>query len=308
MAFNKIASILILSWLSFAQAAPFPIGFSIPEEKIVEKIPQKDRDFASLIPGHLDTYIYRRESDYYEGYQRAYYAITCKKQGWDCLRHYEILANGTIPYFIDLDFCDENTLHFFPKELIKEAMNLEGVSYMHIDHDRFDPEKYNAVLTKLLDYTKEHLTSREMAYYLLNKLQYNWGGKVLFLSEDLAPDYLRCLTLIGLKQVLGEQLIDVPKVPHLYKSYMGNIEDLYGLGMTYTKILDDLPVDRSNIAERIINKEFDLIIYGSVHRGTPFIYLVKKFYEPDQIAYLCGEDCHDCAFKDYHNLFLREFQ
>ncbi len=65
----------------------------------MSEIPEKDQDFASLIPGVLSTYIYDTEEEYFKGYQRAFYAVTCKKAGWDCLRHYEILANGCIPYF-----------------------------------------------------------------------------------------------------------------------------------------------------------------------------------------------------------------
>ena len=42
------------------------------------------------------------ESDYYKDYQRSYFAITCKKGGWDCLRHYEILANAVSPTFLIL--------------------------------------------------------------------------------------------------------------------------------------------------------------------------------------------------------------
>ena len=44
-----------------------------------------------------------------------------EKAGWDCLRHYEIIGNGTIPYFHELEDCPPDTLHSFPKELILET-------------------------------------------------------------------------------------------------------------------------------------------------------------------------------------------
>src|SRR5688572_9949738 len=91
---------------SSIQYKPFPIGFAISETKFVSDVPIKDKDFASIIPGDLKTYIYTEESAYYKDYQRSYFAITCKKGGWDCMRHYEILANGCIPYFIDIDKCN----------------------------------------------------------------------------------------------------------------------------------------------------------------------------------------------------------
>src|SRR5579859_2898410 len=129
--------IICFSYISI-NAKVFPIQFSIPEVKIVNSIPEKDRDFASLIPGNTSTYIYQEEADYYQGYQRSYFALTWKKGGCDCMRHYEILANGCIPYFIDLDKCNPNTMVYLPKQLIWEAMHLPGVSYPNIDHTKFD--------------------------------------------------------------------------------------------------------------------------------------------------------------------------
>src|SRR5579872_430226 len=105
----------IANFSSLIYCKPIPIEFTIPEIKIVTKIPNKDKDFASLIPGKLDTYVYNSEETYYEDYQRSYFAITTKKGGWDCLRHYEILSQGCIPYFVDLDKCDLDTMHFFPR-------------------------------------------------------------------------------------------------------------------------------------------------------------------------------------------------
>lgn len=288
-------------------SAPLPISFSIPESKIVQAIPEKDLDFAPLIPGDLTTYIYDEEDAYYKDYQRSYFAITHRRAGWDCMRHYEILANGCIPYFVDLDKCDPNTMHFLPRELILEAMNLEGVSYLHIDHEKFDRDKYFEILAKLLDHTREHLSTKAMASHLLKTIYYTGNGKILFLSSHPEPDYLRCLTLTGLKELYGDKVVDAPKINHLYKTY-GSVKGLYGRGMSYTKTLPDLPVDRDNIEERILNKEFDLIVYGSVHRALPYIELVQKLYEPEKVVYLCGEDKHVCPYTQLPNFFLREFE
>lgn len=286
-----------------------PIQFGIPEGKIVTEIPQKTQDFASLIPGQLDTYIYETEKTYYQGYQEAYFAVTTKKGGWDCLRHYEILANGCIPYFVDIEECDPNTLPFLPKKLLLEAMHLEGVSYSQIDHMKFNQQRYYEILNELLTITRNSLTTKSMAQYLLQTAHYS-GGKILYLSQDPSPDYLRCLTLIGLKEALGIQVIDVPKIEHIYDS-CNEISHLYGKGMTYTRIVPDEWVDREHIAERIQAKEFALIIYGSVHRGLPFLELVTACYASEQIVYLCGEDIHTCEFTTYIQnspLFLREYE
>ena len=293
------------------QAAIYPIQFSIPEEKIVSAIPLKKRAFAPLIPGVGETYIYQTEQHYYQDYRNSYYAVTCKKGGWDCLRHYEILACGCIPYFVDLDQCDEETLSFFPKELIWEAMHLDGVSYLQIDFSKFDLVKYYDLLNRLLVYTRERLTTRKMAEYLLKTVHYSGEGKILYLSCSVRPDLLRCLTLIGLKEILQDRVIDVPKISHICKNYY-RAPPLFGGGMTYSRIIDDIPVDREQIAERILAREFELIIYGSAHRGLLFHDEVLQSYPPERIIYLCGEDIHSCEYRSRLTssgsfFFLREF-
>lgn len=288
--------------------AAFPIQFGIPEVKIVKEIPHKDRDFAYIIPGKLDTYIYDNEEEYYKGYQRSYYAVTTKKGGWDCIRHYEILANGCIPYFVNLEECDLNTMAFLPRDLIREAMNLQGVSYLNIDHNVFDETRYTEILQELLAHTRKFLTTKSIAQYVLNTVQYSGSGKILFLSCDLAPDYMRCCLLAGLKELLGPLVVDWPKIPHIYTDYTGDLLKLYGKGMSYTRLVEDYPVYRDNIAERIRNKEFEIIIYGSVHRGLLFHDLVRRCYPPEKVAYVCGEDFHHCEYASWPHLFLREFE
>lgn len=288
-------------------AEPYPIQFAVPESKIVADIPEKALDFAFIVPGRFETYIYKVEEDYYKDYQRSYFALTYKKSGWDCMRHYEILANGCIPYFVGLEQCHPKTMQFLPRELILEAMNLPGVAYPKIDHEKFDKAKYNEILGKMLEHTRKYLTTRNMAKYVLDTIKYSGNGKILFLSQDPSPDYLRCLMLIGMKELFGERIIDFPKIEHIYKSYSGDLSTISGKGFTFTKIIDDLNVDRSSIAERIAKKEFDIVIYGSVHRGLLFHDLVLQNYEKEKIAYLCGEDCHHCSFANLHNFFLREF-
>ena len=299
----------------------YPIGFSIPEEKIVKEIPKKDRDFALINPVNGSGYIYKEENLYYEDYRRSYFAITCKKAGWDCMRHYEILANGCIPYFLGLEACGQNTLTFLPKKIIFEAMNLKGVFQGSIDHSKFDKAKYNDILERLLAHTREHLSTKSMANYILKTMRYTGRGPVLYLSNERDSDYLRCLTLAGLKSLLKDKVIDIPKVKHIYKNYTGDPSEFYGSGFTYSKVVEDVPVDRQNIAERIKSKEFELVIYGSVHRGLRYHSLVLEHYQPSEIAYLCGEDFHQtgdelhpqdrekcaCEYRSWQNLFLREF-
>ena len=84
-----------------------------------------------------------------------------KKAGWDCMRHYEILGNYCIPYFVGLEDCPKNTLANLPKELLLEAKDLAG---------NFDEQKYFIILNELFDYTKNNLTTKNLANYILSKI------------------------------------------------------------------------------------------------------------------------------------------
>lgn len=88
------------------------VAFSIPAEKIISTRPQKTKDFPSHIvdpevcervPGSATSYAFASESAYYEDLRASRFGITTKRSGWDCMRHYEIAANGAVPCFRDLD-------------------------------------------------------------------------------------------------------------------------------------------------------------------------------------------------------------
>jgi hypothetical protein len=101
---------------SIAERLPFaravrPIAFSVPEEKIVSALPSKEKLLGAHIVdvevaervGASTSDVFQRESDYYHDLQVSRFGITTKRAGWDCLRHYEIAANGCVPCFRDLD-------------------------------------------------------------------------------------------------------------------------------------------------------------------------------------------------------------
>ncbi len=99
-----------------------PISFAFPTSK-VNFDTEKTREFAICDPRDRSTYIYKNEKDYYNGYGESKYAFTMKKAGWDCLRHYEILGNGCLPIFLDLQNCPEPTMASFPKKLAQEILD-----------------------------------------------------------------------------------------------------------------------------------------------------------------------------------------
>jgi len=137
-----------------------PISFAIPEEQIIKNVLKKEKLFGTVIPGKNETYIYTNEKDYYNDYAISYYGKTWRKDGWDCLRHYEILANGCIPYFPDIDSCPSKTMVNFPKDIIKETNNYAKRLLIH--------PNYHEINNQLIDYTQKNLTTKVLANKIIN--------------------------------------------------------------------------------------------------------------------------------------------
>ncbi len=92
-----------------------PIHFAIPKQQIATTPTAKTRVHAHIDPNDRSTYIYADEAAYYRGYAESFFGLTQKKAGWDCLRHYEIMANGCIPDFRDIESCPIATMVPLPK-------------------------------------------------------------------------------------------------------------------------------------------------------------------------------------------------
>jgi hypothetical protein len=77
------------------------------------------------------------------------------------MRTLEILANHCIPYFPELENCPKHILTHLPKKLLLEARELTN---------NFDEQKYFIILDELFKYTKQHLTTKAMAQYIINEI------------------------------------------------------------------------------------------------------------------------------------------
>ncbi|HXW91620.1 MAG TPA: hypothetical protein VEK33_13810 [Terriglobales bacterium] len=144
-----------------------PIGFAIPESRIGSVARQKSKLLAFIDPRDLRTYIYHDETDYYGDYAQSLFAVTTKKAGWDCLRHYEILANGCIPYFPDLDDCPPATMVFFPKyELLwaKSMIESRGLEFFDTREGR---TTWQGLEQRVEAIFRRHSTTLALAHYVL---------------------------------------------------------------------------------------------------------------------------------------------
>lgn len=174
-----------------------PISFGIPEELIVKTISSKRKPFAQVIPGITSTYFHLfNESLYYIDLQQSLFALTYKKGGWDCLRHYEILAMGTLPLFLDIAQSPSYSLSLHPKKLytlllqypglVLEAVrdsrmtyrlhNLQFTLWDHLNTQitpvsgGFDTDFYSAIVLALTQYMQNVLSTKAMARYVLDTM------------------------------------------------------------------------------------------------------------------------------------------
>ena len=142
----------------------YPISMGFPEELIVDEVPEKTQEWCPLTGTNFPKFMkvsdkrygFGEQDLYYEEIQRSSNAWTMKKAGWDCMRHYEIIGNGTIPHFYKLQDCPPKTLHNFPKELILKC------------NKQKPKDSYNDVVLELLDYMKSNLTTKKLAEYVLS--------------------------------------------------------------------------------------------------------------------------------------------
>jgi hypothetical protein len=278
----------------------YPLSYSIPLEKIsnLKHVSEKKRELSLVIPGKPGIYnvSYNSEKEYYKQYEESKYAITKKKGGWDALRHYEILANNCLPLFEDLENCPSTTLFNFPKEKL---------IYVKENWKKISDEEYTSIVEYIHEYVKSNMSCEASAKYLLSTIGVTdfKQPKVLMINNNFMKkkswaNYSQYLITIGLRNVLHEKFVDYPKIEKLYKTYEG--KPGYGRGFTYSKLLDDLDIDRDNIEEKIKNKEFDYIIYGlmgkdesnfgDIRLKCPFWEIVKEKYDSNHIVFIYGGD------------------
>jgi hypothetical protein len=157
-----------------------PIAFSIPEEKIVAEPPVKekllaahvvDEEVAELV-GATSSYVFDAEEDYYADLRASRFGVTTKRAGWDCLRHYELAANGCVPCFRDLD---RKPAPCAPHGLDdSNCVTYRGAAELMAKLDAIDDTEYERLQRGALGWARAN-TTRERARQFLGAL-------------DLAPE------------------------------------------------------------------------------------------------------------------------
>jgi hypothetical protein len=113
----------------------FPIGFGVPDRLVrplavaektqLHQTHVQDTEFTSET-----AYKFTEEKDYYDDLARSFFGLTMQKGGWDCMRHYEILAAGAVVMFKQYDVkpppCNPQCPHFISYTDKKDFLEKAG--------------------------------------------------------------------------------------------------------------------------------------------------------------------------------------
>jgi hypothetical protein len=149
-----------------------PIAFSIPDEKIVDGPTPKSALLATHVvdpevaarAGHPTSAAFADEAEYYADLQAARFGITTKRAGWDCMRHYELAANGCVPCFRNLaakpSTCAPHGLHE------GNCVPYEDADDLFERLDRIDDAQYERLRDGALQWARENSTRKRARQFL----------------------------------------------------------------------------------------------------------------------------------------------
>jgi hypothetical protein len=239
------------------------------------------------------------------------------KGGWDCLRHYEILMNGCIPLFENLNKCPKYTLTTYPKELNNEAYEL----YNEWCETKENIEKYDKLCLKFLEHTRNHCSTTATTKYFLSNIKNSEKIKnVLLITCHHGINYSRESLWIGLKRYIKSingVAVEYQKLPFLYNDFDNLSENKYYTNSLFTlhnKLEKDEEYNMSEeeIIDKINNNYWDLIIYGKVGPNEactfPFYEIVKTKYNKNKIVFIFGGDeIFNLKITDKHSHHINMF-
>lgn len=302
-------------------------------------IPKKTIDFSELVPGKRETYSFEfaHELDYRRLYSASYFAVTMKKGGWDCNRHYEIISCGTMPYFDSLEKSDNLTMKHLPKSLLNEAKSISGINRnnLTLNHSQFNFTQYQLLLHRLIYYSRHRLTTRKLVEYILRTVNYKYHNSsekhsILYISHNHC-DYMKEFMLHGFTLIFEEQVHVYDPPAYLYgyspnrmwtptetANYYG--EELYGFGYgfalslrkyahLYIRDISELSTEYI-VMSNIQRRQYSLIVFGSIIRRNNLLSHAAKYYKKSEMILIDGEDerkeSRRSEFAKLGTYFLRE--
>lgn len=268
----------------FREKGVFPISFSNPRP-VSTLQGQRLRFLSEVIPG--EPYSFHDEDQYLQQYRESYFGLSTKKAGWDCFRHLEIAFAGSIPLVPGIRATPPGVMFAYPKSTWAEILAELSSSGPRIPSD--------GLIRNLAQYSEDYLSSRAMATYMLDVLDYQ-GGPVAFVDDELGSwvDYQSIFSLIGLSRVLGGSLA-MPAIPDYLVSPFRADRNLYGRGFGYVGALEGLtPSSLETVSAHEIGDIFDsfeLVIFGQFFRDFPISGLARqRAWDRTKLVGILGDD------------------
>ena len=151
-----------------------PVSFSIPRQKITDRLPEKKKLFVQdIVDEEVALNVYGKstrnrlnsEQEYYKDIQDSKFGITTKRAGWDCLRHYEIAANGAVICFKNLD---KKPKICAPHGLVPNynCISYSGYNDLMETIKNISDEAYSDLLQRSFDWVKAQTTVERVSNLL----------------------------------------------------------------------------------------------------------------------------------------------
>ncbi|MDR3458560.1 MAG: hypothetical protein P4N60_14005 [Verrucomicrobiae bacterium] len=159
-----------------------PTGFCVPDRLVrpldvagktqLHQTHVQDAEFTSETG-----YKFTEEKDYYDDLARSFFGLTMRKGGWDCMRHYEILAAGALVMFKHYDqkpaTCAPQCPHFLSytdkQDFLAQANRL-------VVNGR-PTEEYRRILQAQRDWLLANATATARARQLMGQIEEYFAGK-----------------------------------------------------------------------------------------------------------------------------------
>lgn len=303
--------------------------FSIPPQNIVSKIPEKVRDWATVVPGRKETYVFKAESGYRQDLEASRFGITRRRYGFATNRNLEMLAAACVPYFCGIHRVPKvGTLDSLPKSFLEMMLKYPGVSAkcnppkkaagFPIRRDAFNETRYQLLSQKLLSYTRAYQSTAHFAKYVLSATSLQTLPRSVLIVW--ASHYSIMLTgfLNGLRN-LGVEVVDVPRRTEIYMGEnCATAQALtYAKGwFFYCKTEESPGVSRDDIEIRIRSRAFDLVVVSVTDTLTyhmknpskeiPFFDAITSSYPRDLIVTMNDADLVKPMTADVAHSFLHD--
>lgn len=268
----------------FQERGVFPISFSNPRQVSLLQ-GRRPRFLSEVIPG--EAYTFHDEDQYLQQYRESYFGLSTKKAGWDCFRHLEIAFSGSIPLVPGIQGTPPGVMFAYPK-----ATWAAILAELTAHGPRIPSEE---LLENLATYSEKYLSSRAMATYILDVLDYQ-GGPVAFVDDRLDSwvDYQSVFSLIGLASILGKSLAP-PAIPGYLSKPPSTNQSLYGRGFGYVGALEGfIPSSIQRMTSQIVGElldSFELVIFGHFFRDFPTSGLGRKQgWDRTKVVGILGDD------------------